>query len=337
MIEVQKLAKIFKVHQKEAGLRASIRSLFHREWREVHALRDASFAIEAGELVGLVGANGAGKTTLTKILAGIIYPSAGDARILGSVPWERPHALRRQISLVMGQKNQLWWDLPAADCFQLLQEIYEVPRSRFHDTVHTLCELLEISHLLTTQIRRLSLGERMKMELVAALAHEPKVVFLDEPTIGLDFTAQRAIRKFLLDYRAWHKPAMILTSHYMEDIESLCDRLMIMKDGELVYDGALQEVVQSFSLLKTISLQLDAYESAKEWHQRLIEAGHRVELSGEVLNVTVPKESSMTVASRLLRELPVVDVSIHEEEISVSIERYMRHGKKGTDQSSLLS
>jgi len=232
MIHVQNLTKTFRVHRKEPGLMGSLRSLFRRQWIDKHALKGVSLEVNAGEIVGLVGANGAGKTTLVKTLAGIIHPTAGDAQILGYTPWERRNEFRRQIALIMGQKAQLWWDLPADDCFLLLQEIYRLPDKEFRRNLDYLVEALGVTDQLNIQIRRLSLGERMKMELVAALLHQPKIVFLDEPTIGLDLTAQRAIRNFILEYRREHQPAMILTSHYMEDIERLCERIVIINEGE---------------------------------------------------------------------------------------------------------
>ncbi|MGZ3689368.1 MAG: ABC transporter ATP-binding protein, partial [Bdellovibrionota bacterium] len=225
MIEVEKLTKTFRVHQKDPGLLGSMRSLVRRRWIEKHALKSVSMKVGPGEIVGLVGANGAGKTTLVKALAGIIHPTSGEAKVLGHVPWQRENEFRRQIALIMGQKAQLWWDLPAADCFLLLCEIYRIPKTQFRANLDYLVEALGVRDQLHIQIRRLSLGERMKMELIAALLHRPKVVYLDEPTIGLDLTAQRAIREFLLRYRKEHQPAMLLTSHYMEDIEKLCRRI----------------------------------------------------------------------------------------------------------------
>ena len=207
MIQVEKLSKTFTVHRKEPGLAGSIRSLFRREYVDKHAVREVSFTVGEGEIVGLVGANGAGKTTIVKMLAGIIYPTAGGASVLGYTPWERDNRFRRQIALIMGQKAQLWWDLPAADCFLLLKEIYQIPEEQYRATLNYLAEVLEVREELQVQIRRLSLGERMKMELIAALLHAPRVVYLDEPTIGLDLTAQRAIREFILRYRADHHPA----------------------------------------------------------------------------------------------------------------------------------
>ena len=222
MIQANSIKKIYQIHEKEAGFKASLRSLFNRKWKDKVALNGVSLEVNEGEILGLVGANGAGKTTLVKILAGIIHPTEGEASILGFRPWERQNEFRRQIALIMGQKASLWWDLPAGDCFLLLKEIYQLSDSQFKESLDELSTALGVTDQLKTQIRRLSLGERMKMELMAALLHRPRVVFLDEPTIGLDLTAQKAIRNFLLDYRTRYRPAMILTSHYMEDIERRC-------------------------------------------------------------------------------------------------------------------
>ena len=255
MIHVENLSKTFHVHRKEPGLRASVRSLFRRERVEKQAVRSVSLDVAEGEIVGLVGPNGAGKTTLVKMLAGIIHPTAGTAQVLGHEPWKRDDDFRRQIALIMGQKAQLWWDLPAADSFLLLREIYRIPEAQYRETLDTLSEMLAVKDELTVQLRRLSLGERMKMELIAALLHRPRVVFLDEPTIGLDLTAQRAIRDFLLTYRETHRPAMILTSHYMEDIERLCKRIVIIRDGEFIFDGPLQQVMDRYVTNKTVEAQ----------------------------------------------------------------------------------
>ncbi|MHC4162708.1 MAG: ABC transporter ATP-binding protein, partial [Planctomycetota bacterium] len=225
MIRVHELSKTFYVHKKAPGLRASLKSLFRRERVAKHAVAGVSLEVKEGEIVGLLGPNGAGKTTLVKMLAGIIHPTAGEAQVLGFTPWERDNRFRRQIALIMGQKAQLWWDLPAADCFLLLKEIYRVRDAEYKETLAYLTGVLDVEQQLNIQIRRLSLGERMKMELIAVLLHRPRVVFLDEPTIGLDLSAQRSIRDFILRYREEHKPAMILTSHYMEDIQRLCERI----------------------------------------------------------------------------------------------------------------
>lgn len=325
MIHVKELSKTFKVHQKTPGLKGSIESLFRRKWLVKKALDQVSLEINAGEIVGLVGANGAGKTTLVKCLAGIIHPSSGEAKVLGHVPFKRENELRRQIALIMGQKAQLWWDLPAGDCFLLLREIYQVPKKKFQETLDFLAQTLDVKHLLNIQIRRLSLGERMKMELIAALLHQPKVVFLDEPTIGLDLTTQRAVRDFLLDYRKEHNPAMILTSHYMEDIERLCKRIVIIKDGKFVYDGSLDQIVRNFATHKIIKADLKKQENGKNINGSFPkELGEVIHQSDTVLKVKVLRNKVTEAASQVLSQYPIIDLVIEEQEIGTIIESIMR-------------
>jgi ABC-2 type transport system ATP-binding protein len=323
MIKARGLTKSFRVHRKEAGLKGSLRSLFVRDWTTVHALKGADLDVEAGEIVGLVGANGAGKTTLVKALAGILYPTAGAAEVLGHVPWQRKNEFRRQIALIMGQKAQLWWDLPAGDGFLLLREIYRIPKDRFRANLDALVEALQIGDKLGIQIRRLSLGERMKMELIAALLHQPKVVFLDEPTIGLDLAAQRAIRTFILDYRRRENPAMILTSHYMEDIERLCERIVLMRAGELVYDGPRARLIADYARHKVLTAHLRAGEAPPEGPARPDPGrtpGEILEWSGTQLKVKVDRGQAAAAAAHLLEAYPVADLSIEEEDIGTVIE-----------------
>src|SRR5436190_10742383 len=257
MIEADHLSKTFRVPKKAPGFVGSLKSLFRRRTTEVAAVRDVSFRVEEGEILGLIGANGAGKTTLVKMLAGIVHPSGGRGSVLGFDPWQRDNRFRSQIALVMGQKAQLWWDLPAADSLLLLKEIYRLPDAQFRASVDELVDVLDARKHLEIPVRKLSLGERMKMALVAALVHRPPAVFLDEPTIGLDVSAQRAIRDFILAYRERRRPAMILTSHYMDDIERLCRRIVILKDGQVVYDGALSDVVARYAGHKVVTAKLD--------------------------------------------------------------------------------
>jgi ABC-2 type transport system ATP-binding protein len=322
LIEVRALAKTFRVHRKEPGLKGSVRSLFKRSWATNAALRGVSLDVAAGEIVGLVGANGAGKTTLVKALAGIIHPDSGSARVLGHVPWERGHEFRRQIALIMGQKAQLWWDLPAADCFLLLREIYRVPHAEFARRLDALSGALDVRGQLKVQLRRLSLGERMKMELIAALLHRPQVVYLDEPTIGLDLTAQRAIREFLLAYRAEFKPAMILTSHYMEDIERLCERIVVIREGEFVYDGPLARIVTDFAREKIVTVTLaGGAGAAAELPESL---GRVVEREPGRLRIAVARDRVAEAASEILRLMPVADLGIEELDVGTIIEKLMR-------------
>ena len=325
MIRADGLSKTFRVHKKAPGLRGSIRALFKREYVDKEAVKGASFEVGEGEIVGLVGANGAGKTTIVKMLAGIIYPTAGDAEVLGFRPWERHNELRRQIALIMGQKAQLWWDLPAADCFLLLKEIYRIPEARYRETLGYLSEVLDVTGELNVQVRRLSLGERMKMELIAALLHSPRVVYLDEPTIGLDLTAQRAIRDFILAYREEHKPAMILTSHYMEDIQRLCKRILIIRDGEFVFDGLLEEVVQRFAPSKLVTAHLSKSGPRAPSTIDVERYGEVVECDQDQVCVRVPRDTVAEVAAHLLQHWPVIDLAIQEDDVGTIIERIMRN------------
>ncbi len=323
MIEVANLSKTFRVHDKAPGLKASVVSLFHRKWREVHALKSVSLSIGPGEIVGLVGANGAGKTTLTKLLSGVVFPTSGDASVLGFTPWQRSSAYRRQMSLVMGQKNQLWWDLPAGDCFLLLKEVYEIPDRDFQERLHEFAALLEVENLLKTQVRRLSLGERMKMELIAAMLHRPKVIFLDEPTIGLDITAQRAVRRFLREYQKVHRPVMLLTSHYMQDIAELCERVLVIRQGEIVYDGPLTHLQSRYADTREVVAAVSDLDNLPE---KL--AGFPLEVSREAMEVRghIPKERVPDFISALFSCCTVRDLAVRAEDIGLIIERVMRHG-----------
>lgn len=323
MIEVRALSKVFRTQVKEPGLMGSLRSLVRRQTVERVAVDAVSFEVSEGEIVGLIGANGAGKTTLVKMLSGIVHPSSGMARVLGCVPWQRDNRFRSQIAVVMGQKAQLWWDLPAADCFLLLREIYQVPEARHRQALGELTESLGVRDQLRIPIRQLSLGERMKMELIATLLHSPRVVFLDEPTIGLDLAAQRAVREFLLRYREQHRPAMLLTSHYMEDIERLCQRIIIMRRGAVVFDGPLGEVTARFAHHKVITTHLQRAASSSIV-ERLAKLGDVLELTDDVLRIRVPRTAVAMSAAELLQALPVSDLNIEEEDIADLIERLLQ-------------
>ncbi|HEX4926101.1 MAG TPA: ATP-binding cassette domain-containing protein [Bdellovibrionales bacterium] len=347
MISAENLSKTFRVHLKEAGLKASLKALVSRKWTEKHALKNVSLKVGPGEIVGLIGANGAGKTTLVKLLAGIIHPTSGTASVLGHTPWKRELPFRRQIALLMGQKAQLWWDLPAGDCFLLLKEIYQLPEKQYRENLAFLADTLQVKNLLNVQIRRLSLGERMKMELIASLLHNPRVVFLDEPTIGLDITAQRSIREFLLGYRKSHSPAMILTSHYMEDIERLCERIIVIREGEFIYDGPLRQIVRRYARHKVITAHLDKPIGASLATAPAAipaHAGNGVEArpagaptlsiglpfaqtlvhNDEVLKVAVPKDKTVEAAAHILKSYPVIDLTMEDEEITTIIESIMK-------------
>lgn len=314
IISVKKLSKYYQVHQKEPGLAGSIRSLFARKYYDVKAVDNVSFEIGEGELVGFIGPNGAGKTTTLKTLSGLLYPTKGDVSVLGYTPWKRQPEFQKQFALVMGQKNQLWWDLPAIESFILNREIYEVPKDQYEKTLEELSELLEVKNLLKVQVRKLSLGERMKMELIAALIHSPKVLFLDEPTIGLDVVAQKKMRDFIKAYNLKYKATIILTSHYMDDVKELCKRVIIIDKGKVLFDGLLDDIVRKFADHKVLSMVLD-----KELSRKQIE--HLTTLGGvktyefPQLILQVPRENSNKVAAKLLQSYPVADLNIEESQL----------------------
>jgi ABC-2 type transport system ATP-binding protein len=265
VIEIEQLSKSYRVYQKQEGLWASIGGLFRREYREVQAVRSIDLTVKKGEFVAFLGPNGAGKTTTLKLLSGVIYPSGGTARVMGHVPWKREIAYRRRFALVMGQKNQLWWDLPALESFRLHQQIYRIEPAAYRATLDELTELLDIGKLLRQPVRELSLGERMKMELTAALLHSPEVLFLDEPTIGLDVVAQHRIQQFLKTYQEQRQITVLLTSHYMKDVAALCKRVVIIAQGQIKYDGSLTGIVDQFSGEKLVTLQLANGQASGEF------------------------------------------------------------------------
>src|SRR5437773_12291646 len=257
-IAVSHLTKTFRTYKKQPGFRGAVKGLFRRQYEQTLAVNDVSFTIEPGELVGFLGPNGAGKTTTLKMLAGLLYPSSGSARVLDYIPWERHDGYRRQFALLLGQKNQLWWDLPARESLELNAKIYGIPDDVLERTVAEMGELLAVRDKLNVMVRELSLGERMKMELIASLLHQPKVLFLDEPTIGLDVVSQKTVREFLRTYNATRKTTILLTSHYMADIQELCDRVIIIDHGTIFFDGRLDEILDRFADFKIITIQFDA-------------------------------------------------------------------------------
>src|SRR6266849_1768689 len=254
IIDAQGLTKTYRVFQKKPGLLGALRGLFRREYKEVRAVDGVSFSIEPGEIVGFLGPNGAGKTTTLKMLSGLIFPTSGTARVLGYTPWDRADDFRRSFALIMGQKNQLWWDLPAADSFHLHREIYSIAPHQFNTTLGELIEMFQVKELTRQPVRELSLGERMKMELIAALLHRPKLLLLDEPNIGLDVVAQAAIQRCLKEYNETRGVTMLLTSHYMRDVEALCARVLVISHGQVIYDGQLAKIIAQFGQSKLVKL-----------------------------------------------------------------------------------
>lgn len=324
IIEVRQLTKSYRVYKKREGLGESIRGLFHREFKEVQAVRGIDLDVEQGELVAFLGPNGAGKTTTLKLLSGVINPTSGTATVMGFTPWQRKNEYRRRFALVMGQKNQLWWDLPAQESYRLHQQIYGVPAEQFDRTLAELTEMLDVSRLLSQPVRELSLGERMKMELIAALLHSPEVLFLDEPTIGLDVIAQHSIQQFLRAYQEQRKTTVLLTSHYMKDVAALCKRVVIIAGGQIEYDGSLAGIIDRFSGHKIITLQF-------------ADDGHRPELErlGEVLEETWPKARIRVaradvpkILAEVLRDNPIEDVAVEDVPLEEVIAEQFRQSSE---------
>jgi ABC-2 type transport system ATP-binding protein len=318
LIEVHGLTKAFRTYKKEPGFGGAVRGLFHRRYEKTVAVDQVNFTIEEGELVGFLGPNGAGKTTTLKMLSGLLFPTAGSAHVLGYVPWERQDGYRRQFALLLGQKNQLWWDLPARESLQLNSKIYGIPTVDFERTVAELTELLTVREKLDVMVRELSLGERMKMELIASLLHQPKVLFLDEPTIGLDVVSQKTVREFLRSYNARQKTTIILTSHYMTDIQELCKRVIIIDKGKIFFDGRLAEILDRFADFKilTISWETGASFPAVDFAHY----GQLIEQSPNRVQLKVKRDSVIAVCKELLDKIPVDDIDIQE----VPIEEVIR-------------
>ena len=308
IITVQGLTKSFEYYKKELGLQNSFKNLFFRQKLYKEAVCDISFEVAEGEMVGFLGPNGAGKTTTLKMLSGILHPTAGQASVLGYTPWERKKAFKMQFAIVMGQKHQLWWDLPANESLYLNKCIYEIEDKAYRDTLAELTEMLDVKDLLSVQVRRLSLGERMKMELIAALLHRPKLIFLDEPTIGLDILSQMKIREFFRYYNQEKKATVILTSHYMQDVENLCRRSIIINQGRIVYDGDLHRVNELFAQSKVIKLKL----SQPVERDDLAIFGEVKEHSEFTVTLQVPRLDLKERSKAMLDCLPVVDFNIED-------------------------
>jgi ABC-2 type transport system ATP-binding protein len=315
VIAVRDLRKSYIVPERESGLRASVGSLFRRQTKEVVAVAGISFEVAPGEIVGFLGPNGAGKTTTLKMLSGLLYPTAGEATVLGYLPWQRDKAFLRQMTLVMGQRNQLVWDIPVADSYELNRAIYRIPEEPYRETLAELSELLDLGSLVTKPVRNLSLGERMKCEIAGSLLHRPRVLFLDEPTLGLDVTAQRRIRNFIAEYAVRHDATVLLTSHYMADVEALAERVIVIHHGTLLFDGPLAGLIERFSPYKTVTVDLEEPAEAMERYGEII--------SIEECRVTlrIPKGEAATVTARLLADHSVVDLSVTDPPIDEVIDR----------------
>lgn len=310
-IIIDRLVKNFEITERKQGLIGSISSLVSPKKKTVRALRGISFSIETGELVGFIGPNGAGKTTTLKILSGLLYPTSGFTQVLGFDPWDRKPEFLKQISLVMGQKNQLWWDLPAIETLELNRAIYEIPKKKYEESLDELTKMLEVKRLLNVQVRRLSLGQRMRLELVAALLHKPKVLFLDEPTIGLDVVGQQKMRDFIYDYNKQHDATILLTSHNMDDVFDLAKRVVVIDKGKILFDGDLRELVNRFAKDKIIKVYLSKEADIKQ----LEGIGKVKKLDFPQAVLSVRRATAAVAAAELLQKLPVADLTIEEEPI----------------------
>ena len=287
---------------------ASIKSLWHREYETISAVNDISFQIKEGEAVGFIGQNGAGKTTTLKILSGLLYPTSGEVKVMGFNPWDRNNQYRQRMALIMGQKSQLWWDLPAIETFDLNRVIYEIPMKQYQETLDQLCELLQVKDIINIQVRRLSLGQRMKCELIAALLHRPKVLFLDEPTIGLDVVMQKVMRDFIKQYNRQYNSTIMLTSHYMGDVKDICNRVIVINQGKKMYDGSLNDIINKYARNKKLSLILKKKVSI----QLLEKYGTVKNYDYPTATIFVPRDKASIVTGRLFKEIAIEDVNIEE-------------------------
>lgn len=319
-IIVEHLTKNFEVTEKSKGIVGSLSSLISPRKKTVRALKNISFTVRTGELVGFIGPNGAGKTTTLKVLSGLLYPTAGFTQVLGFDPWDRKPDFLKQIAVVFGQRNQLWWDLPAMETFELNRAIYEIPKGRYKERLDELISILEVKKLLKVQVRRLSLGQRMRLELVAALLHGPKVMFLDEPTIGLDLIAQQKVRDFLFEYNKRHQATILLTSHNMDDLIDLAKRVIVIDKGKILFDGDLTELVRQFASEKIIT----AYLSQEDDIKNLEKIGKVKKFNFPQVVLSVPREITAVASAELLQHFAVSDLTVEEEPIEDIIRRVFR-------------
>jgi ABC-2 type transport system ATP-binding protein len=326
VIHVNHLSKTYRVPEREAGLSAALQSLVRRKYRQVEAVREISFTVEAGEIVGFIGPNGAGKTTTLKMLSGLLHPTGGEARVAGYRPWERQPAFLRSISMVLGNKSQMIWDIPPMDTFRVLGEIYSVPPAQFRQALHELIDLLEMGELMTKPVRNFSLGERMKCELVAGLLYRPSVLFLDEPTLGLDVSMQSRLRRFVADYNRLRGATLILTSHYMADVVALCPRVILIHHGRLLYDGALSGLAGRLAPFKLIRVVLNDGEKGGSADWELPPGADLIEWENGRLTLRVARHEAPALTAHLLNHLPVVDLSVEDPPIEAVIDQIYQEG-----------
>jgi len=331
IVTAERLSKTFQVKVRDPGLRGAVRALFRPRYRDVHAVRDVTFRIEPGEIVAFLGPNGAGKTTTLKMLAGLLYPTSGRVEVAGFVPWTGGSPFKRRIALVLGNRQQLVWDLPPEETFLLNRAIYDIPEADYRERLAELVALLELGDVLTKPVRQLSLGERMKCELVASLLHRPPLLFLDEPTLGLDVTAQDAIRRFLIEYRERHGATVLLTSHYMQDVTALASRVLMINRGRLLYDGALEVLVARIARTKRIELVLGGGDGTRVTSEALAAFGEVKTFHFPNAVLEVRREDAPATSARILAAFPVADLSIEdppiEEVIRLAFARGVEEGE----------
>jgi ABC-2 type transport system ATP-binding protein len=326
IISVNQLSKTYRVPQREPGLRAALRSLTQPQFQEVEAVKNISFSIQPGEIVALIGPNGAGKTTTLKMLTGLLQPSSGDIEVNSFTPGKRGYDFLSQISIVLGNKSQMLWDIPPLDTFNVLGEIYRVPKDTLKQRIDEMVALLDMSEILRKPVRNLSLGERMKCELVASLLHQPKVLFLDEPTLGLDISVQNRLRTFILEYNQRYQASILLTSHYMADIERLCHRVILIHHGEIIYDGALNELSSLLTNSKIIRMTLSEELSDENNTDWLPEGAEIIECNHHDYILRVNRNRTAAITSELLKRLSISDLSIEEPALEAVIDRVYQEG-----------
>ncbi|MGK7881167.1 MAG: ATP-binding cassette domain-containing protein [Crocosphaera sp.] len=322
VIDVENLSKIYKVSLKNPGLKGTIKHFFKRKYRDIVAVKNVSFRINSGEIVGFLGANGAGKTTTLKMLTGLIHPSTGNIKIVNHTPFKRNATFLKKMSLVMGQKQQLLWDLPAVDSLKINAAVYEIPDKTFQQRLQELAEMLSIKEQLNQPVRKLSLGQRMKAELLAALLHHPQVLFLDEPTLGLDVNSQAAIRSFLKEYNERYQATILLTSHYMADITALCERVLLIHEGQLIYDGNLEDLVEKFTPYKEVNIEL-SYSLSPE---KLAQYGKVETMKGQEVRLLVKQEDLTDTIAKILAQLEINDLSVSDPPIEEVVSQIFSRG-----------
>lgn len=309
-LELEDLGRDYRVHEHDPGVKAAIKSLFRRQWKTVNAVGELSFEVEEGEIVGFLGPNGAGKTTTIKMLAGLLYPTRGRCRVLGRDPWKREKELLRQITLIMGRRNQLIWDVPAIESFEFFRAVFDIPRAEYKETLGDLVELLDLEPILHKPVRNLSLGQRMRCELTGALLHRPRILFLDEPTIGLDLLAQYKFREYIAQYNKKYNASILLTSHYMGDIEDLCERVIFIDHGKLIFDGKLSDLVDRFLPYKTIKVRMSGANGNLQAY------GEVIERNANFVTFKVPKEKTTEVVTSLVADFSVQDINVSDPPVT---------------------